>query len=269
MYINAGGYITAVILSKFKEIDVTTSRKHLSSLKMKGYIKLYQNKPEYESSINIYLLTKKTIQVLETKESASYLGRIIQRNEPYDLVLDKLKLANFVATFSKKDYLFIAPFDKRKLLVGVYKMPDKQIKADFSVKKGERVYFNDAQFLLPETKYKKLHICLFPRSNVVAKTFLTDFLISQYYFINFHLKSINNVELEFYISCYDKGRLNEFEYAISHLKLTHTILEKRVQEQRGDLFDFYRNSEQKNAQTSVEIPLKSFNVKPLLLGPYI
>ena len=90
--------------------------------------------------------------------------------------------------------------------------------------------------MVPENENMKfLTIALFPRDTIVADTYLRDFLIHQYYLLNYHLLK-TDVLLNFKVILGSKFRQTQYANAIKLLSITKPFsdLDKDVNEFYGE-----------------------------------
>lgn len=259
-YVCGKGYCTALSIHKYCKYTEIHAQRILNGLKDKDYLKVIKIDKCY-----VYVLKKASFALLEKKENGPYLERMKSRNEDESLIIDKLKMLSYILDpiHSKQGLEFIHQVDKVNILLNDYHALESDIDI-FKVKPGNQYQFNDVQYSFENT----LCITLFPRNEVYAKTYIRDFLIKQYYLLNYRLFN-SSIKLVFKILVYNQERqshfINEIEDGVIRMYKRDTV--------DSDVINYLMNEQQNSVPrrlfTESEIPVSSnlFDIEVLYTEP--
>ena len=216
MYTCGRGYGTHAILSKLLKTSDTPVQKALSSLRDRDFFKVSKIDNCY-----VYSLNKSVLDALKVPNRPPYLERMKDRNEDKALVMEKLRMLNFVACMNTDSTSFIHQYDKETILRNRYSISDKTM-GIFTVKPGSPIHFNDVQYYHEESENRYLTIALFPRPSMYLRTFLKQYLIKQY--IRLHIEFLmNKKNIRFIIAVHDEGQFKQCKETINTATLSQSI----------------------------------------------
>lgn len=209
MYQHGRGYGTSEIIASCINKDASVVRRCLSKLRGIGLVKVAKVSHYY-----VHVLTKQSIDMFGQPK---YLQRMKQRHESLGVIYDKLLMLSFVGQHCSDSHEVIAPYDKVALLTQEYGFTMEEL-APFTVRGSKEIFFNDVMYVNTDGADQNLHIVLFPRSEIMPRTYLKDFLIKQYAHLNkkisndgrnvcFTIAVINEYLAEQYRSMIDHGQI--------------------------------------------------------------
>ena len=203
-YLHGRGYCTLSLLEKILGCSATLIQNKLKNLKEEGLLKVSKIDKCF-----IYSLNKISLNMMAEMEPTKgpYLERMKSRNENISVVLDKLRMMNFMAEHPLKEAKYIHPIDKVSFFRDLMGASEKAL-SFFKVKFGENLYFNDVQIYSQNPE--KVTIYLFPRPDVLPKTYLRDFLINQYFYLVLELGFLKKT-VEFVVVLFDEATLKMYQ----------------------------------------------------------
>lgn len=253
MYEYGRGYITIKLAMRVLKVSQPMVKRILDSLLQEDYISVYYSE-EHRKKYRIYRMTNKSIELWNIEKDEDYLKRMMARREKYDLVKDKIAMFRYFVDNIHSGTI-ISPYQKTKLFTEFYSIPLKELKKTHLVKQGEKIFFNDLMMCGKDNNIKALKVMLFPRSKVLPKTFLTDFLIRQYYLINYYLKG-QGIDISFRIVVTNPYFIIHYENVIK----TNSIF-KVMSGMDTQVQSFYKESSEKNTNGDPSrIYLNSFDI---------
>ncbi len=209
IYFIGRGYITAVLLSRIQGFSVQYARRCLRLLQKDEVLKRFVL---YKTPV--YRLSRFGVNWIEKKEHSRQLRRFRDRNESEDLIVDKLRMAGFIARLQeeKKEYRFLDQ-TARKMILKTYGISHFD---RFRVKGMREVFFNDVQILLKEETGKERYIiAVFPRNLILAKTYMNKYIMCQYGSI-FRFFEEQKIPLMFKVVCSNVNQHDHFLMIFNH-----------------------------------------------------
>ena len=239
MYLYGRGYGTTEILSNCLDYSIRTIKKRLKILREADWVKAFKVNQYF-----VYLLTKQTIELFGREK---YLERMKSRNETIALIYDKLKMLSFFGEYRNKNLKFIYPFDKFHIFNRHYNFRVKELKT-FYVGKSTELFFNDVMFTPEQNLLQELIIVLFPRAEVHPSTYLRDFLIKQYYYLNAKLLE-SGVDVQFLIATTNEMLEDQYKQVIKNCCISRIFKKQELIEGSEGYYNIpnennYRNTKE-------------------------
>lgn len=228
MYLYGRGYGTEVLLRRFFKVSGQYLRKRLQIMKEKKLLKVFSG-----GKYNYYALSK---QVIDLYERNDYLVRMRKRTETIEIIQDKLLMLNFVGEFRTKGFKFINSFDKVAVLKKLYRFSDNDFD-EFKVFGGDEIFFNDVMYAPDANLTGEINIALFPREKIYAATYLKDFLIKQYFRLNYKILA-QGKKVKFLIVLDNEFRAKKFEAEIARKNIFKPINHKSVDSELRSYYQF-------------------------------
>ena len=259
-YVCGKGYCTPPIIQSYCKHSESHTQRLLSGLKDKDYLKVIKIDKSY-----VYVLKKASFKLLEQKENGPYLERMKNRNEDESLIIDKLKMMSYCLNpiHKKQGLEFIHQVDKVNILLYDFNALESDIEI-FKVKPGNQYQFNDVQYVFENS----LCITLFPRNDVYAKTYIRDFLIKQYFLLNYRLFE-GPVKMSIKLVVYNQERAEHFNNEIED----GVIRMYKRDSLDSDVIDYLINEQKDSVPrrlfSDIEVPISSslFDIEVLNTEP--
>jgi hypothetical protein len=247
MYNYGRGYCTPKIIHSYLGITYRGANKRLSLLKAQKLLKVTKIKQIYA-----YILTKKVIEYFSDKIDKTYLERLKTKNEITDIIIDKLKMLDYILNVNSEEKIIVMSYDKEEMYNKLYHIQQSKLK-EFTVGGGENLFFNDVQYITDKEGYNNLHISLFPRDNVFPKTYIKDFILRNYYKIN-HLITAQNKKVTFEIIVHNEYSKRNYLSVINENKVTKNI---KTKDNNIELINFYKMGSNTN---ELLVPIAKFQI---------
>ena len=228
MYLYGRGYGTDVLLRNFFDVSGQYLRKRLKILKDKKLLKVFRIQNCY-----LYAMNSKSLGLFKRDD---YLVRMKLRNESKEVIQDKLSMLNFIRQYRSKGFKFISSFDKAAVLKKLYGFSDADL-TEFRVRASEEIFFNDVMFAPEDNLSGELCIALFPREKVYPATYLRDFLIKQYFRLNYKIIA-QGKKVKFLIMLDNEYRTNRFETEILRKNVFKSLSKIRLEPEVIEHYNF-------------------------------
>lgn len=252
------GYITSDILKSYLDCHTSFAMKKLKEMYEKGFFKIVKIQ-----RTNIYCLSNNSLKILEkgneNSKNPRYLVRFRKRNEKPDIIIDKLKMLDYVVkNMDGRNYL-VSNIKKEFYENLGFKKEDFQ---GFYVRAGEEIFFNDIQYLDME-KNNEINVVLFPRQEVFPLSFYKEILLKNYFRFHYKLSTIGK-KVNYIIKVYDKITQKKYEEYVGSRLIKKIV---RWNNQIDDMTHFY----EENLNKDMFVSLDKFDIKVICdeKNPYL